>query len=238
MESPSETFGWNFRSSFLLHSSLSNSNSFRGWECHCCDRIQSVGIVGSAHPRVPKSFGGKGRVCIEPQHSGGSLYALAVTDNLVGVSGSNRMVREHSPSWQQIQVFDLRRGTVKGNWTNVLKYEIVSLHFSSQSNDICFAGGVDSGVMWISNSHDSWHADRGQVEEISFGICWQTLVGWDCKSCLRKIFLWELLSKKEFTSFLILQFIPRPTFPDKQVVNELKVVFRGNRLETKKNCPI
>lgn len=43
-------------------------------------------------------------------------------------------------------MFDCRKWTLLGNWSNCLKYEVTSLHLASSDDEICFVGGLDSEI--------------------------------------------------------------------------------------------
>jgi len=63
------------------------------------------------------------------------LYALACDApkaDVVAVGGMSRVVT----------VYDVRKWTPRGRWSNALKYEITSIHFSTRDENLCYVGAL------------------------------------------------------------------------------------------------
>lgn len=70
------------------------------------------------------------------------------TADQIAVAGAARTGSTSGASFSDLAsvvVYDCRKGTVKGTWSNCLKYEVNALHFNNAA-DACFVGGLDSGV--------------------------------------------------------------------------------------------
>eukprot|EP01119_Soliformovum_irregulare_P006193 TRINITY_DN1799_c0_g1_i5.p2 TRINITY_DN1799_c0_g1~~TRINITY_DN1799_c0_g1_i5.p2 ORF type:complete len:117 (-),score=15.19 TRINITY_DN1799_c0_g1_i5:349-699(-) len=79
---------------------------------------------------------------------------MAASDQVVAVAGAGRIV----------QVYDTKKWTFLGSWSNALKYEINSLHLSTSTKDHCFVGGLDSGL-----SCGGWSAKQGTLFKEELG---------------------------------------------------------------------
>ena len=64
------------------------------------------------------------------------LYALACTANNVSVSGVTR----------DVITFDTHKWNIRARWNSCLKYEVTSLHLSSENENLCYVSGLGSEV--------------------------------------------------------------------------------------------
>eukprot|EP01133_Synstelium_polycarpum_P019072 gene19072-22837_t len=65
------------------------------------------------------------------------LYAIGTSDHYVGVGGEGR----------SLHVYDTRKWSNVGNWSNCLKYEITSINFSGVDKAVSYLGGLDSEIL-------------------------------------------------------------------------------------------
>jgi len=72
--------------------------------------------------------------------SSSALYTLCCTEigdtGLLATAGEDKIV----------YVYDCRKWKISGQWSKVMKYEIVSLHFSSIDPSLCYVTGLDHEV--------------------------------------------------------------------------------------------
>ncbi|PRP86557.1 hypothetical protein PROFUN_05195 [Planoprotostelium fungivorum] len=66
----------------------------------------------------------------------GPFYAMDCNDNFVGAVGASRTV----------QVYETRNWSLAGSWSNCLKFEVYSMHFSSESPEECYVSGLDASL--------------------------------------------------------------------------------------------
>lgn len=82
------------------------------------------------------------------QTSSQGLYSMDVGDGLVAVAGKEKTVH----------VYDIRKNKMVGQWVKALKYEVMSVMFSSINQNYCYATGLDHEIFcgsWLKGGNMS-----------------------------------------------------------------------------------
>jgi hypothetical protein len=69
------------------------------------------------------------------QPSNLAFYAMDIQTDSIAASGGSR----------NVHIYDAKKWSQSGSWSGCLKYEVTSLHFSTEA-PLCYVGGLDSAV--------------------------------------------------------------------------------------------